>query len=95
MASTSCNVIAKYDLDSYDTRYVVAAFMELERKVKERYKLLKVHLACFSTLILPVNKPYFQSAGEWANAEGILREAVAKDKRRILMMNERINKVSG
>ena len=43
MASTSCNVTAKYDLYSYGTRYVVAAFMELERKVKERYKLLKVH----------------------------------------------------
>ena len=43
MASTSCNVIAKYDLYSYDTRYVVAAFMELERKVKERFKSLKVH----------------------------------------------------
>ena len=57
MASTSCNVIAKYDLDSYDTRYIFAAFMELERKVKERYKLLKVHFACFLTLILPITKP--------------------------------------
>ena len=45
--------------------------------------------------MLPITKPYFQSAGEWANAEGILREAVPKDQRRILMMNGRINKVSG
>ena len=58
LASTSCDVTAKYDLPSYETHPVVAAFTKLEREIKERYTLFKVHPVCPLAPILRGAKSY-------------------------------------
>lgn len=52
MAGSSCTATANYDLSTYDTQTVVAAFKDLEAEIKERYKLLQVDSVCSLSLIL-------------------------------------------
>lgn len=91
MATTSWAVDQKYDLKSYEGNSVIVAFTKLEGEIREQYKLFKVHVTF--ALIIPVTKPYYQSADELANVEVVQRRAVANDKQRIQMMNDWIDKV--
>ena len=93
LAATSWTETATYNWNTYETQPVVVAFTELEGEIKDRYKLLKVHIYLLLAPIQRDAKPYYQAADEWHNAEDLLLEAISKDRERVEKMNERISKV--
>ncbi len=93
LASMSWAETSTYNWNTYETQPVVAAFIELEREIKDRYILFRARIYLLLAPILRDAKPYYQAANEWWDAENLLIEAISKDRERVEMMNERISKV--